>query len=568
MVKKLFASRLWLPLTLVLLLLINWLASMYHTRIDFTDEKRFTLSSTTKKLLKSLPEEVQVDVFLSGEMNSGFKKLANSTEEILTEFKEASGNKVFYNFISPDEKVEGTNVSWGDTLSATGFYPINLTTQVKAGQKQQLVYPVALVHYRGNTEAVTLFQGKSKAIDFAQINSAEALMEFNFAQAISKLTNPVKPMLAYALGHGEAIGGNVYDLSESILQPNYNLKLVNLKTEPLIPDTFKLLMVVKPTMKFSDEEKFKIDQFVMRGGKLLMFIDRLNTESDSLKVNNEVVAFDRGLDLNEMLFKYGVKINPDLIMDLQCDYLPFDVNGNGQLELLPWNYYPVFESANNHPINKNLGFVSGRFVNSIDTTTAEGIKKTFLLTTSSTKSSRTISSPAVISGRENVNAPQDEKYNRASVPAAVLLEGRFESMFKNRVAQAMNDSLAKYGYSFYPQNMLNNKMIIVSDGDMVMNSYSKEKAPLPMGLNPYTIGTQREFPFANRAFVENCLDYLVNPYNLAEAKAKDYTLRLLDKKKTEDGKTFWQIMNIALPVLLVLLFAFIYQWARKRKYTK
>ncbi len=568
MIKKLLKSKFGVPIIVLLLVLINWLASAFHARLDFTNEKRFTLSSTTKKIIKHLPEEVQIDVFLTGELNSGFKKLAKSTTEILQEFKEASGNKIQYQFVSPEDRVEGIGTTWGDTLSASGFYPINLTSQVKAGQQQQLVYPVAIAHYNGNSMPIVLFEGKTKAIDFGQINSAEAMMEYNFANAISKLANPVKPMLAYITGNGEPLGDNIYDLAENVLQPNYNLKILNLQKEPLIPDTFKLALIVKPTEKFSDEEKFKIDQFVMRGGKLIMFVDRLNTESDSLKINNEIVAFDRGLDLNEMLFKYGVKINPDLILDLQCDFLPFDVNGNGQYELLPWNYYPVFESNNNHVINKNLGFVSGRFVNSLDTTDADGIKKTFLIATSSNKSSRIISSPAIVSGKENVNAPEDAKYNKSSIPAAILLEGKFESVYKNRLSQAMKDSLDKYGQTFFEKCMTDNKMIVVSDGDIVLNGFTKEKQPVPMGVNPYTVGTQRAFPFANRTFLENSLDYLVNPYNLAESKAKDYTLRLLDKKKTEADKTFWQVINIAMPLIVVLLFAFIYQWLRKRKYTK
>ncbi len=563
---KIWKSKLWLIITIVLLGAVNWMASQYHTRIDFTNEKRFTLSTPTKKVLQKLDDVVQVDVFLKGDFPSGFKKLANSINELLSEFKEVAGKKLQYRFISPDENVEGTNVAWADTLGALGFYPINLTSQIKEGQQQQNIYPVAFVHYKDNIAPVMIYQGKTKAITYPEINSAEAMMEFNFISAIDKVTAKEKPTLIYSAGNGEPVDGRAYDLSENVLKTNYQFQPVNLNEIPCIPDVVQVLMIVKPAVPFNDQEKLKIDQFVMRGGKLILFTDKLNAELDSLQSKKgEVIAYDRGLELNDLLFKYGARINSDLVMDLQCDFLPFDVNGNGQFELLPWNYFPVFETKSNHVINKSLGFVSGRFVNSIDTVGAEGIKKTILL--SSSPNSRTIATPALISVLENVKAPEDEKFKRSNIPVAVLLEGKFQSLFSNRLSQAMNDSLKKYGASFLPQCLLDNKIILVGDGDMVLNSVVKGNQPIPMGMNPYTYGSQQEFAFANKDFLQNCLDYLVNSSNLSEAKAKDYTLRLLDKKKTEAQKSTWQLINIIVPVILVLLFAFVFQFIRKRKYT-
>ena len=564
--KKIWSSKLWLLIVIVLLLALNWLASLYHTRVDFTNEKRFTLSAPTKKILKNLEDVVQVDVFLKGEFPSGFKKLANSSNEILSEFKEVAGSKLQYNFISPDDVMDGSNVKWGDTLSALGLYPINLKSQLKAGEQQQLLYPVALVHYKEKVMPVALYNGSSKAITYSEINSAEAMMEFKFADAINKLAQNEKPMVAYSAGNGEPGDVRSYDLANSVLLKDYNLKTLNLTTQPAIPDTFKLLLIVKPTQKFTDEEKLKIDQFVMRGGKLLLFIDKLEAELDSLKsMNNQVVAYDRNLELNDLLFKYGVRINSDLVMDLQCDYLPFVTNGSGQMEYLRWNYFPLFESKSNHVINKNIGLVSGQFVNSIDTVEAEGIKKTILL--SSSPNSRIIATPAIISGKENVNEPENDKFKKANIPVAVLLEGKFQSLFNNRLSQAMNDSLQQYGVPFQSQSLIDNKIIVVADGDMVLNA-SDKNGPLPMGVNRYTAGTQYEYQFANKDFLQNCLDYLVNTSGLAEAKAKDYTLRLLDSKKITAEKTIWQLVNIAAPVLLVFLFAVVYQWRRKRKFTK
>lgn len=566
LLRTIWKSKAWLLISILLLAGINWLASVYHTRIDLTNEKRFTLSSPTRKVLQKPEDVIRIDVFLKGDFPSGFRKLANSAGELLQEFKEVAGSKLQYRFVSPEEMVEGTSVKWADTLSNLGFVPINLTSQVKAGQQQQLIYPVAFVHYKDQVSPVILYQGRSKGITYMEINSAEALMEYNFAYAINRLLESNRPLVGYCSSNGEPEDIRTYDLVENVLRQDYELKIFNLEKEPAIPDTFKLMLVVKPTKPFSDAEKLKLDQYVMRGGKLIFFVDKLEAELDSLQSKQgQVVAYDRGLELNDLLFKYGARVNSDLLMDLQCDFLPFDVNGNGQFELLPWNYFPVFESKSNHVINKNLGFVSGRFVNSIDTVEAEGIKKTILLSTSA--NSRSISTPALISVTENSVAPENEKFRKANIPAAVLLEGKFNSLFSNRLSQAMRDSLQKYGYEFMPACVAENKIIVVADGDMVLNSVVKGNQPIPMGMNPYTFGSQREFGFANRDFLQNSLDYLINASGLSEAKAKDYTLRLLDKKKVDAEKTKWQGINIAVPVLLVILFALLYQFLRKRKYT-
>ena len=216
-------------------------------------------------------------------------------------------------------------------------------------------------------------------------------------------------------------------------------------------------------------------------------------------------------------------------------------------------------------INKNIGFVSGRFVNSLDTVEAEGIKKTVLL--SSSANARRIATPALISGTENVAAAEDAKFKTPNIPIAVLLEGKFTSLYANRSTQAMRDSIAAYGGTFLPQSQ-QNKIIIVGDGDMVLNAVVKNTEPIPMGMNPYTYGTQREFPFANREFVQSCMDYLINENDLSEAKGKDYVVRLLDTKKVNEQKTFWQLINIVVPVVIVILFAVVFQWFRKRKYSK
>ena len=562
---KVFNGRFWLPILLIILIVLNWAASQFHLRVDLTNEKRFTLSSATKKLLIKLDAPVSIDVFLKGNYPSGFRQLSSSTNDILKEFKEVAGNKIRYNFISPDEVIPGTEIPYSDTLFTMGMIPINLTSQLKEGQKQQNVFPFALVHYNEKTIPVELYKGKTPLMSYSDINSAEALLEYRLAEAVAKISEKEKPTVAYAVGNGEPTDYTTYDLSENVLNKDYRFAPLDLTQTQHIPPIIKLVIIVKPTTSFSDEQKLKLDQYVMNGGKLLVFADRLNAEMDSLQIKNEVTAFDRNLKWNDLFFNYGVRINADLLMDLQCDYLPFDVNGNGQFELLPWNYFPVMESKSNHPINKGLGFVAGRFVNSLDTVEAEGITKTVLLSSSS--NARTLGAPAVISGAENVNAPEDAKYKKNNIPVAVLLEGKFNSMFANRLSLAMVDTLKKNGDTFIAQCTSDNKIIVVGDGDLVLNSIVKGN-PIPMGMNVYTYGTQAQVPFANKDFLQNCISYLLNENGLSEAKAKDYVVRLLDNKKTAEQKTTWQLVNIAFPVMLILMFAFIFQWIRKRKFTK
>ena len=553
----------WWVITIVIIIAINFLASVFHKRIDLTNEKRFTISGPVKNILKNIDDKAEILIFLKGDLPSGFKKLSTSAQELLQEFKEYSNGNIHYKIISADEKMPESERTYADTLSSLGIIPINLKVQLKAGEQSQYIYPAAIVNYNNKIQTVDLYSGP-KAITHEELNSAEALLEYKFANAIEKILVNQRPMVAYAIGNGEPTGANTYDLVENVLEKNYRVFTMNLATEPVIPDTFKLLIIVKPTLGFTEAEKLKIDQYVMHGGKILCFIDRLEAEMDSLQIKNQVVAFDRNLNLYDLFFRYGVRANPDLLMDLQCDFLPFSVNGQDQFEFLHWNYFPLFESKQNHVINKNLGLVAGRFVNSIDTVSSPGIKKTILL--SSSDNSRAIETPALISGQENRNTPVDAAYNRKNIAAGVLLEGKFTSLFKNRVGQASMDSLAVYGSSFLSQNKKDNKMIIISDGDIVLNGTYKGK-PLPMGVNSYTVGSQYEYQFANKQFVENCIEYLINDAGLSEAKSKDYTLRLLDTKKINEQRTFWQILNLALPILLIVFSGVIYQWWRKKKYT-
>ena len=567
-INKIWSSKFWWLFLLFIIVVVNFFASSFHYRFDLTKEKRYTLSKATKNLLKSLDEPVAIDVFLKGDFPAGFKKLAGATTEMLQEFKEYGHAKIIYNFIEPDELIaEGRR--YADTLLSMGVAPINLKVQLKAGESQQFIFPVAWVRYKDRSALVNLYTGGKRLITPEEMNSAEALMEYQFINAINRIQKNSKPFIGYAVGNGQPSGPEVQDLIEGVLRPNYTLFSLNLPTQSTIPDTFKVLVVVKPTQIFTEEERFKLDQYVMRGGKILWVIDNLAAEMDSLQQNSQTIAYERNLNLTDLFFRYGARINPDLIMDLQCDFLPFIAGGtpeNPQYEFLKWNYFPLFESKGNHPINKNLRLVAGRFVNSIDTVKAEGIKKTFLL--SSSANSRIIGTPALISLNENKNVPEDAKFKMNGIPAAVLLEGKFKSLYQGRVSKQHADSLNAKGEPFIGQSNHDNKMIIIADGDIALNEFSTgQQQVLPMGVNQYTLGTQYEYQFANRDFIMNCLEYLLNDEAIMEMRNKDLVLRVLDTKKTAEQKSFWQLINTVVPVLLILIFGSIYQQIRKRKYS-
>ncbi len=563
--EKIMASQFGWLLLLLFLGAINFLSSLVHTRIDLTKEKRYTLSKATRDLLQAVDDNVQIDVFLKGEFPAGFRKLANSTGEFLQLLKDRNGSKIHYRFISPQEKMPGTEATYEDSISNLGAGAINLTVQVKAGEESKRIYPVALMTYKGKQTLVNLYSGGKRMITPVEMNSAEALMEYQFAKSLSNLINPGKPLIAYSFGNGEPTDARTYGMQQA-LESEYRLALLNINEQPVNPDTFKILLVVKPTLPFSEDEKLKLDQYVMGGGKLLFFVDDLIAEQDSLRYKPEIIAYDRNLNLTDLLFRYGVRINPSLVMDLQCDFLPFAVGGsqeNPQFEFLHWNYYPLFEGKSTHTINKNLGLVAGRFVNSIDTINTPGIGKTVLL--SSSANSRVISTPALISLNENRNVAEDAKFKQADIPVAILLEGQFTSLYRNRISQTQKDLLAGAGMNFR-ESSPKNKMIIVADGDMVLNDVSTRDGPLPLGVNLFTSGSQYEYQFANREFLLNCIEYLVNNPAISETRNKDIVLRLLDTKKVQENKTFWQLINIALPVLLVIISGFVYQAIRKRKY--
>ena len=577
-INKIFASKYWLLLLLVFLVLVNYAASVIHTRFDLTKEKRYTLSKTTKHLISSLGDKVQIDVFLKGDFPSGFKKLAGTTKEFLNLLKDRNSSKINFRFIAPTDVMNDGRTLYGDSLVNLGAVPINLTVQKKEGQSSNIIFPVALLQYKGKQELVNLYPGASSKISQEEINNAEALLEYQFAKALDKMNSDHKPAVAYAIGNGEPVDGRTYQMATAV-RSAYQFGLLNLHSLPKIPDEVNVLMIVKPAQQFSEEEKLKIDQFVMRGGKLLCFIDNLIAEQDSLSIKPETIAYDRNLNLTDLFFRYGLRINTDLVMDLQCDVIPFVVGGtaqNPQMEFLPWNYYPLL-NAKNSKVTKGLGYVSGRFVNSIDTIAVKDVSKEPLLVTS--PNSRIISTPALISLNENKTTPQDAQFRKNAIPVAMLLEGNFTSLYRNRLTTVQQDSLKAAGEVFKSSSP-DNKIIVVADGDILFNEFippataDAQPEPLPMGWNKYTHSEYLKnseqgklfVPVANKDFLLSCLEYLTSNSAISNLKNKEIVLRLLDSKKVRENRSTWQLINIVLPILLVILAGWIYQEIRKRKY--
>ena len=566
--KKLLSSKYgWVYLP-ALIVIANVVATQYHFRIDLTQEKRYTLSSPTKNLLRTLPGRVSVTIFLEGEMPAGLKKLSKSAKELLEEFKEYGKSNLQFELKKPAEGMDDTSRKlFIDSLYKLGLKPTNVKATAKEGaEEQRMVFPGALLTFKDRALGVDFLEGQSFMDGINSLNNAEALLEYKFANAIQKITADSVPAVGYLTGNGEPLTYNVYDLIDRTLKPNYGFAVLNIDSFPLIPLNFNSIVIVKPTRPFSERQKLKIDQYIMYGGKVIWLIDNLYAEMDSLmRRQSDFVAFDRGLNLEDQLFKYGVRINQDLLQDLQCDKIPLVIGNLGnqaQMELRPFPYFPLLSSYSDHPIAKNLDKILSIFPNSIDTVKSPGIKKTILL--ASSENSRILNTPAVVSFNSIKTAEDINTFNKSHVPVAVLLEGKFNSIFTNRLSRSMADTLSSlYRQPFLPVSETPNKMIVIANADIVTNVFTKNKGPLTMGFNQFT-----EYQYSNKDFFLNCMEYLVNASGVLETRSKDFTLRLLDPKKVENERSFWQFINVVLPIFVIILGAFFYQLIRKKKYQR
>lgn len=579
--QKLLQHKYGLTALLALLVAAIYLSASIGFRADLTADKRYSLTQATKQLLSGIDTVIEIEVFLTGNLPADYKKLSVATKELLEEFTSLSGNLIRVKFEKPGEDLanDTARILLYDSLASLGVVFERTEITNTDASTSQLVIPSALVRY-GNRKPIAIDLRSSRRV-FKQYNvvndvepledkeatrnAAEALLEYKFANAIDKLTRQTAPTIAYLVGNGEPIDLKINDLGES-LRNEYKLAVFDLKQGYPDPSLIDALVIVKPTAVFTEEDKLKLDQYVMNGGKIIWFIDKLHAELDSLMRSQAAyTAYDRGLDIDDLLFKYGVRINGDLLQDLNCSKIPIVVgrnpDGSPNMQRVPWPYYPFLSAHTDNPVSKNLDRVLPIFPSSIDTVKAPGIHKTILL--SSDTNSRSISSPALVS----INSVKSEadlfSFNRSYVPVAVLLEGMFQSLFANRASAALMDSVQRAtGNPFQKIAMKEGKQIVVSDADIVTNAISNTTGPLPMGELPF-----EGYRFANREFFLNCIDYLVSNNGLFESRNKTIVLRLLDKEKIASQKTTWQLINITAPLFLLVIVAGLIQWLRKKKYS-
>jgi ABC-2 type transport system permease protein len=580
---KILQHKYWWLAILFVFVAITYLSSFLHYRVDLTVDKRFTLSPSTKKLISNLDSDVTIKVFLTGDLPADYKKLSIAANDMLNELREISDNKISFHFEEPGKNLNDSDkANLYDSLERLGVV-FERNENADASQNKttnQIIIPSALVFYKNekpfaidlrssrqvfNNYNIVTDDPASKVDKEATRNAAEALLEFKFANAIDKLTRKYIPTIAYATGNGEPIDLTVNDLGESI-RNDYRLGVFDLKN--YYPDASKIdaLLIVKPTKPFTEEDKLKIDQYVMHGGKVFWAVDKLYAELDSLmRSQADFIAFDRNLNLDDILFKYGVRINSDLVQDLNCSKIPivtgYNPDNSPQFQRFPWAYYPFLSANNNNPISKNLDRVLSIFPSSIDTVKTVDINKTILL--ASDTNSRRLSSPALVSLKSIELSDADlQTFNKSYVPVAVLLQGKFKSLYANRLTQQVLDSVSKStGKPFAGVSEKEGKQIVVSDADIVTNEVSHTNGPLPMGELEF-----ENYRFANREFFLNSIDYLVSTLGIFESRNKDFVLRLLDKNKVKEERTEWQLINIAAPIALVILFGAFFQWRRKNKY--
>ena len=549
-------------------------AEWVNIRIDLTDDQRYTLSTDTKTMLQNLDSTITIDVLMKGDFPAVFRQLQKNTQYVLDEMREHAGNKMTIRFIKPGEGLsDSAQALLFDSLKAMGIQPYTLQVQQKAGESaEQIVYPAAIVKKGSRTISIDLLSGKTAytrdplsgrlQLDEAKsINNAAALLEFKLADAIYKLQQEKKPMIAYLTGNGEPTGPETFDLVQS-LAPDYDLSILNPSEVNAIPSSFAAIMVVKPSMPFSDSVRMKLDQYVMQGGKILWFLDMLYAERDSLAFTRQTLAYDRNLNLDDLLFRYGVRIQRDLLQDMQCDMSKLVVGMAGdqpQLADVPFNYYPLLQAQNQHPVSKNLEPVLTRFTNTIDTVAAKGIQKFVLL--ASSENAKTLSTPAIISLDELKTIENPQLYNKTNLPVAVLLEGKFNSLYANRASNEMKAYFTQAYGSFITQSEPNS-MLVVADGDMVLNEFSRQE--------PFAMGYSRvlERSFANRTFLLNALQYMIGNPALVMLRNKEISLQLLNAETVEAERLYWQMLNIGIPILLIVLAGLAYRFWRNRSYTK
>lgn len=562
-------------LILVIIVVANIISSYLFTRIDLTSEKRYTLAPATKALLRSVDDYVFFRVYLEGDFPAGFKKLRRETKEMLDEFR-AYNKLIGYEFVNPlatgnARETEETI----KTLTDKGLRPTELQVRATDGAQQKLIFPGALVMYRDKEMPLDLLDQQLNTPPEMVINNSVQNLEFKLADIIRKLSQLQKPAVAFIEGHGELNESELHDLTLALL-PNYRVDHITIagriyaltrRSDPdangnvrILPN-YEAIIIAKPSQPFDEKDKFIIDQYIMYGGKVLWLVDPVFASMDSLQMNESTVGVDLDLKLDDMFFKYGLRLNKNLVLDVNSASIPLrtgQVGSQAQIEFFRWPYFPLLNQASNHPIVRNINSIKSDFVSSIDTTSAENIRKTPLLKTSDY--SRISLTPVLISLAMLRENPDPRMYNKPGQITAYLLEGTFSSLFANRIPPEIAES-REIGFK---EESKPTAMIVVADGDIARNQFHVPRGyPLPLGYDQYTRRT-----YGNKDFMLNAISYLADETQLISIRSREIKMRLLDTNKAIENRLNIQIINLIIPVVIVILIGIALGLRRKRRYQR
>jgi ABC-2 type transport system permease protein len=548
--------------TLGIMLSLSLLSGKLFTRFDFTKEKRFTISPVSRKVMDSLPQTVSVTVYLQGDnFPGGMKRLQTSVKDMLADLQAYSHNKLQFEFTDPLKGLSNDQQKQAyEDLAAKGIEAQNLSVKTDDGVSQKIIFPFALVAFGDKSIPVKLLQSQSNmnlSPDDILNNSIQNL-EYAFTSAIKKITSGGKQRIGFTEGHNELSDLQLNDAMRS-LSDGYLVGRINLNSIPF--DSLakvSMLVIAKPDKAFNELEKFKLDQYIMRGGRVLWAIDQVSAELDSLRGHGgEQLAFNKQLNLDDQLFRYGVRINYDLIADMNCSPIPVttgNAGGQAQIQMLPWLYNPVYLPLSKHPIVKNLDGITSQFASTIDLLNTKNIEKTILLTSS--PYNKKMSTPHVLSLQALEDEPKPKDFQSAPKITGVLLEGNFVSDFRNRsLPEGLNEKI-----TILPQSKPT-KMIVLSDGDILRNQVGADGSPYPLGYDHYT-----QQSYGNKNLLLNIADYMADDSGLISLRSKEIQIRLLNRARIREEKLFWQLLNNIGPIGIVLIFAIFQHYLRRRKY--
>lgn len=554
-----------LLLIIGIIIFINIISNYFFGAIDLTEEKRYTLSKSTHNVVESVDENVFIKVLLDGDLPPGFKRLQNSTKELLDDLVDINSD-IQYVFEDPLDGTTQEIKSRRDQLAKDGVLPVALTYNDGKEVSQKGIYPYALISYKGRNSKISLLKEQNLGEDDEVVlNRSIELLEYKFVNQIQKLSLGKRQNIAFSEGHGELAFDNTYRL-QTELENFYNVGRLNLDSLIVIDRQLDLLIVAAPKEQFDDKAKFKLDQYIMNGGKILWLIEKLDSDLDSINKYRFYIPQDIITGVDDLLFKYGAKIQPNLVLDLESSSIPQVVgqqDGKPQTLLYKWYYHPLAIANRNHPIGKNLDRINMFFPSSIDTVkTKFKVAKTPILTSS--PYSRYQLNPVRLNFEILKYPPQRDQFNKGNQTLGLLLEGEFESAFANRITPNFQSTLDQLGITFQAKSVPT-QQIVISDADFMKNRVnSRTQKAEPIG---YNIWEQKVFD-GNKDFILNSIEYLLDDNGVLDSRSKEVKLRLLDAVKTKQERKKWQFINIGLPLLFLAIFGFLFNFIRKRRYSK